>query len=569
MATSSPPLPDSRPELAIVSDRYRIVRLLGRGGWADVYEAVDLYTSTHVAVKAFNLSETAERQLRASGKTIDAIVAQHARFINNAPNLVPRWADRDNNGVRLLISPLYDETLAERVERESKENKIANTAHVPSGLTVRQAISYATDLIAGIQQFHREFKEPHRDLKLENLVVDAAGKVLLNDFESADGTHTIIQAHMSRGHEYTRSPRLWDETVQASRKDDSYGFASVVFKLFTGNYLFEDELRSRSTEEAKQYMRSLRNPGQLRHAITKLAGFEHIPKPFQEFICDIVRKDYWHSDGVADDMHRMFTEAVETYEKHEAFKSTVAYKIERTKNSVADTIESAKCALLAKGFYVGLATIGLVGTLGYYGCTALLKPQPKPPQGTVILTADKQYKSQAIPSDKLEFENRTSHLQDGRERLLFSDSTPPHLSVSNSLFSAPTVYDTLAAIINYTAEKEGLVLDKSGMLYRYNSEFHAATSMLKDIDFADYIGRVVQKHRVAETSVAIRPAIFEVLYGPNRLRELQGIGLTADFHSFTLGVHQGTMNHFVQESEQHFFGETMKNIMLWMPERFR
>src|SRR5512136_3447173 len=96
---------------ALLHKRYRIVEILGQGGMASVYRAVDENLGMDVAVKE-NLFTTDEyaRQFRR-----EAVILANLRH----PNL-PRVTDHfsvDNQGQYLIMDYIEGEDLRQRMER--------------------------------------------------------------------------------------------------------------------------------------------------------------------------------------------------------------------------------------------------------------------------------------------------------------------------------------------------------------------------------------------------------------------------------------------------------------------
>ena len=56
--------PHSIPSAALTSDRFQVIRALGAGGMATVYEVLDQATGKHVALKRLHADDDRKRQRR-------------------------------------------------------------------------------------------------------------------------------------------------------------------------------------------------------------------------------------------------------------------------------------------------------------------------------------------------------------------------------------------------------------------------------------------------------------------------------------------------------------------------
>ena len=145
----------------VVGDRYRIDKVLGRGGYGSVYAAVHTGTRQNIAVKMldFDPREAGEVVLRRFYKEAQVTASlQH-------PNTVRVFDVGQDTGGPFFIAMemLEGPTLAEVMKRALKAKR---------AMPERQASELATALLRSLQEAHAQ-KLVHRDLKPANIIFAA------------------------------------------------------------------------------------------------------------------------------------------------------------------------------------------------------------------------------------------------------------------------------------------------------------------------------------------------------------------------------------------------------------
>jgi eukaryotic-like serine/threonine-protein kinase len=145
-----------------LGSRYRLGRLLGRGGMAQVYQGTDGVLGRQVAVKVFNAGTDIATCLARQQLEIRALARlQH-------PNIVAVFDAGTDAGVSFVVMQLIDGvTLAERTRGSALAP--AETARV--GRAIADALAHVHSL--GMV---------HRDIKPGNILCGADGTVFLTDF---------------------------------------------------------------------------------------------------------------------------------------------------------------------------------------------------------------------------------------------------------------------------------------------------------------------------------------------------------------------------------------------------
>jgi CheY-like chemotaxis protein len=206
------------------TSRYRITRVVGRGGMGTVYKAADNDLGEDVAIKL----------LKSEAITSDPAMAE--RFKNEI-KLARRISHR--NVVRTHDFGERDGSYyvtMEYVEGITLRDLIDTRKHLSSVAT----LGIARQLAAALAVAHQE-GVIHRDIKPQNLLLDAAGVLKVMDFGIARLTErptAVTQAGMVVGTPAYMSPeQLLDENVDA--RSDLYSAGIVLYECLTGALPFE------------------------------------------------------------------------------------------------------------------------------------------------------------------------------------------------------------------------------------------------------------------------------------------------------------------------------------------
>ena len=215
-------LPAGLPRL--ISDRYEIESLIGRGGMADVYLATDHVLARKVAVKLL-------RQDTASNPMVVNRFRREAKSVAGLshPNIVA----------------VYD-TGELPASGYSSDNLPYMVMEYVTGRTLKQVLAqeqldpgYAVDLIQGVCDAldHSHLKQVvHRDIKPANVMVTDDGHVKLMDFGIAralDASATMTQTSAVVGTAQYFSPEQ-ARGEQVDFRSDIYSAGCLFYELLTG-----------------------------------------------------------------------------------------------------------------------------------------------------------------------------------------------------------------------------------------------------------------------------------------------------------------------------------------------
>lgn len=149
---------------------YRVVRPLGKGGMAEVYEVENERLGARFALKAFTLDhgevEFLRRRFQVEGRLLARL--SHPRIVR-----VYDMGVDDATGLPYFVMDLVlDESGRPRSLRDALENGEA---------TEEKAANWYEDLREGLDYIHA-MGVVHRDVTLENVLVGSDGRAVLSDF---------------------------------------------------------------------------------------------------------------------------------------------------------------------------------------------------------------------------------------------------------------------------------------------------------------------------------------------------------------------------------------------------
>ena len=204
----------------LVADRYRVERLLARGGMADVYLATDERLDRQVAVKVIypHLAENPSFRDRFIQEAKMAAKLSH-------PNLVNVF-DQGTDGSTTFLVMEYVPGITLR-EALSHNGKLAPT----------RALALFSEVLEGLAAAHRG-GILHRDLKPENVLLADDGRIKLGDFGLARELDSNTNTGSLIGTIAYLSPELITRGY-ADARSDVYAAGILLFELITGEQPFK------------------------------------------------------------------------------------------------------------------------------------------------------------------------------------------------------------------------------------------------------------------------------------------------------------------------------------------
>ncbi len=202
---------------------YKILEKLGEGGMGVVYLAEDTRLKRNVAIKFLpeHIASDPEQKRRFETE------AQAAASLNH-PNITTIHAIED-----------YDEDVfivMEFVDGNEIKDKI-NSGPIP----LKEAVRIALQIAEGINSAHKK-GIIHRDIKSQNIMITANGKVKIMDFGLAkiSGSTQITRSGSTLGTAAYMSPEQ-AQGQDADERSDIFSYGIVLYEILTGTLPFKGD----------------------------------------------------------------------------------------------------------------------------------------------------------------------------------------------------------------------------------------------------------------------------------------------------------------------------------------
>lgn len=207
----------------IIADRFRLLRCLGEGGMGVVWEAEELASGRHVALKmlkgTLRWNESSIARLLKEGQLAGSISHPRCAYVFEV--------SFHRSQPFLVMEYLPGNTLRELAHDDQ--------------LTHAKAVDYILDVLEGIEAAH-EVGLYHRDIKPSNCFIDSIGRVKVGDF----GLARLLDEDLERLGQFQGTPAFAapEQILGAgiTEKTDQYGIAATLYYLLTAQLPFQGRL---------------------------------------------------------------------------------------------------------------------------------------------------------------------------------------------------------------------------------------------------------------------------------------------------------------------------------------
>ncbi|OCA83877.1 Stk1 family PASTA domain-containing Ser/Thr kinase [Pseudobacillus wudalianchiensis] len=204
--------------------RYKIIKMIGGGGMANVYLAQDMILEREVALKVLRLDFVNEEEfLRRFQRE-----AQSATSLVH-PHIVNIYDVGEEEGINYIVMEYVDGMTLKQYIQQYSPIPVEKTIDIMKQLASAIAFAHHNSII-------------HRDIKPHNILMDRDGNVKITDFgiAMALSATSITQTNAVLGSVHYISPEQ-ARGGMATKKSDIYALGIVMFELLTGQLPFSGE----------------------------------------------------------------------------------------------------------------------------------------------------------------------------------------------------------------------------------------------------------------------------------------------------------------------------------------
>lgn len=204
-------------ENTLFANRYQLIKLLGRGGFSEVWLAKDNWTHLKIALKVY-----------APGTGMDANGLQEfcgelasVYDLNHTNLLKPQHVDTWENMPYLIMAYCSQGSCG------SKLGKMSET----------EMWKFIHDVAAGLAYLHSK-DVVHQDIKPDNILIDDAGNYLITDFGVSTRARSTLRksvvASSAGGTTAYMGPERFSRQPAPTKASDIWSFGAMCFELLEG-----------------------------------------------------------------------------------------------------------------------------------------------------------------------------------------------------------------------------------------------------------------------------------------------------------------------------------------------
>jgi eukaryotic-like serine/threonine-protein kinase len=200
----------------VLNNRYRIQRLLGQGGFGEVYQAWDMRLEGYCAVKR-NLQPAPEVRRQFEQEAMMLFRLKHGSL----PKVYDYFTGQEDEQYLVM----------EYIEGENLHSRLTRTGPPP----VEQALTWIEQVCDALNYLHtRQPPVVHRDIKPANIIITSEGQAVLVDFGIAKADPQMRTLSGARAWSPGFAPPEQYGQGRTDAQSDIYSLGATAYALLTG-----------------------------------------------------------------------------------------------------------------------------------------------------------------------------------------------------------------------------------------------------------------------------------------------------------------------------------------------
>ena len=208
-------------EQTVFADRYLFKRMLGRGGFSEVWLATDKMTGLEIAVKVYAPGQGMDTDgMKDFCKELSQVYnLNHTNLLK--PQHVDNW-----EGMPYLVMTYCQKGSCQRLIGTMSEDQVWKMLH---------------DVSSGLAYLHEQ-GIIHQDIKPDNILVDNAGHYVITDFGISVQSRSTLRKSMNvasgSGTTAYMGPERFSADPTPLKASDIWSLGATAYELLTGNAPF-------------------------------------------------------------------------------------------------------------------------------------------------------------------------------------------------------------------------------------------------------------------------------------------------------------------------------------------
>ena len=213
---------------------YTFIRFLGSGAWNAVFLYEQEGTGKQYACKFLSPTKAAAKKIGTPGMDLEEIVRRSSLGRNTAslPAVAYNSLEHLQDGTPYIREEFIPKFLTDMLEPGTPASRTFIISQFMSNIAL------------GLDSLHTQLHIPHGDLHEGNIGCSATNHIVLSDF----GNSTVGLSRKGAGYFFTRAPERF-VTEGTRPASDIWSFGALVYRLFTGKHILEDELKDKEMPE--------------------------------------------------------------------------------------------------------------------------------------------------------------------------------------------------------------------------------------------------------------------------------------------------------------------------------